>query len=570
MTLTPNISSGTLEELADSCVAFYKMNRDKMSTDTVHKKRAQLSRHVETFHRDCGTLTAPVQRRIQELRDGNCIVLMIAHQPNFFGYSGVFRKATLNFVLSDILEKRLKLPVVCFFGIADQDFTDDRWVRSALLPDVQRRDGLFSLSVSLPRKLLLNSVPKLSQEVFNGWRSAIDEWFSSKLASLRRLSRASGLGALPEGDRLKENFEGFWKIAEDAYTKAVNYSDFNAFLISRIINHVWGYDTLFSRFSECEQIFEPEFCYLLSRFDEYSKYVKDVTTAQEDSDGGVSKFEHSLLPFWYHCDCGSKARLIMHRDNESLFGVGECLSCGKEYRLNVGTKNDPEISGLLPRISARSLSMPLVFFEGLRITCYVSGIGGREYLRQTKHVAEKMGLTFPPTVIWRPKDVYLGIGQLEAIMMYRRISETFDFSKFHEVKKALEKKIAISKERIDEIKLQKQEVARSAISCEEKVGKERALSFIENQIMKGSGFASLIRDSRLLENVMAVQTLHPSILDYAINIGLEKTNEQWTTFLKENGNLESDVYLGTVLSDSFRFLDPKLAGTNKAPDSSRW
>ena len=213
MTLTPNISSGTLEELADSCVAFYKMNRGKMSTDTVRKKRAQLSRHVETFHRDCGTLTAPVQRRIQELRDGNCIVLMIAHQPNFFGYSGVFRKATLNLVLSDMLEKRLKLPVVCFFGIADQDFTDDRWVRSALLPDVQRRDGLFSLNVSLPRKLLLNSVPKSSQEAFNRWRSAVDEWFSSKACP-------DVPGLVAEGRTLTETAE----IAQDVARKILDRS----------------------------------------------------------------------------------------------------------------------------------------------------------------------------------------------------------------------------------------------------------------------------------------------------------------------------------------------------------
>jgi hypothetical protein len=570
MTLKPNISSGTLEELADSCVAFYKMNRSKMSTDTVRKKRAQLSRYVETFHRECGTLTDPVQERIQELRDGNCIVLMTAHQPNFFGYSGVFRKATLNSVLSNMLEERLKLPVVCFFGIADQDFTDDRWVRSALLPDVQRRDGLFDLHVCLPGKLLLNSVPKLSQEVFNGWRSAIDEWCSSKLASLRRLSRASGLGALPEGNRLKENFESFWKIAEDAYTKALNYSDFNAFLISRIINHVWGYDTLFSRFSQCEQIFEPEFCFLLSHFDEYSKYVKDVTTAQKGSKGGVCGYEHTLLPFWYHCDCGSKARLFMHQDNDSLFGIGECMSCGKEYRIDVGCRSDPEISGLLSRISGRSLSMPLIFFDGLKVACYVGGIGGSEYLQQAKYVAEKMGLTFPPIVIWRPRDVYLGVGQLEALMMYRGISKTFDFSKFHEAKKALEKKIEISKERIGEIELQKEEVTGRAISFEGKAEKMRALSLMANYVRKESELPVLIRDDKLLENVLAVQALYPSILDYAINIGLERTNEQWTTFLKENGNLESDVYLRTVLSDSFGILDQKLAGTNGAPDSSRW
>jgi hypothetical protein len=568
MTQSPHISSGTLEELADSCVAFYKMNKGKMSTDAVRKKRAQLSKYMESFHRQCGTLTAPVKEKLQELRDNNCIVLMAAHQPNLFAYSGVFRKATLNSVLSKVLEERLNLPVVSFFGIADQDFTDDRWVRSALLPDVQRREGLFTLRISLPKRLLLNTVPKPSQEVLEDWRSDIEEWLRSKLTSLERFSRTFGLPWLSEGDKLKENFESFWKIVKDAYAVAPNYSDFNAFLISRIINHAWGYDTLFSRFSECERIFEPEFRFLLSHFDEYSKYVENTIDAQEGSQGGICGYEHSLLPFWYHCDCGSKARLTMHRDGVSLFGVGECLNCRKEYRISIGRQNSPVISDLMSRISARSLTMPLIFFEGLKVACYVGGIGGRGYLRQAKYVAEKMGLTFPPIVVWRPKDVYLGIGQLEAIMTYRRISETFDFSKFLEAKKTLEKKIEAAEEHINKVELQKEEFAGRAISNEEKIEKERDLSFLENRIRKESELPSLIRDSKLLENVIAVQTLHPSILDYAVCIGLAGTNEQWTAFLNENGGLEFDLHLRSVFDDFVRILDPNLAVTGEVTDSS--
>jgi len=568
MTQTPNISSGTLEELADSCVAFYKMNKGKMNTDAARKKRAQLSKYVEGFHRQCGTLTASVQEKLQRFREGNCVVLMTAHQPNLFAYSGVFRKATLNCVLGKVLEERLNLPVVSFFGITDQDFTDDRWVRSALLPDVERRDGLFALRVSLPMRLLLNTVPKPSGEVLDDWRSDIEEWLSSKLASLERLSRTFGLPWLSKGDKLKENFESFWKIVKDAYAVAPNYPDFNAFLISKIINHAWGYDTLFSRLSECERIFEPEFHFLLSHFDEYSKYVESAINIQEGSQGGVCVYEHNLLPFWYHCDCGSKARLAMHRDGESLFGVGECVNCKKEYRIGIGRQNDPVISDLMSRISARSLTMPLIFFEGLKVTCYVGGIGGREYLRQAKYVAERMGLTFPPVVIWRPKDVYQGVGQLEAVMIYRRISETFDFSTFQDAKKTLEKKIETAREQISKFELQKKELARRSISSEEIVGKQRALSFLETQMRKESELPFLVRDSRLLENVMAVQSLHPSILDYAVNIGLERTNEQWTAFLKENGDLESDLHLKSMFDDFVRILDPNLAVTEEINDSS--
>jgi hypothetical protein len=202
--------------------------------------------------------------------------------------------------------------------------------------------------------------------------------------------------------------------------------------------------------------------------------------------------------------------------------------------------------------------MPLIFFDGLKVACYVGGIGGSEYLQQAKYVAEKMGFTFPPIVIWRPRDIYLGVGQLEALMMYREISKTFDFSKFHEAKKALERKIKISKERIDEIELQKEEVTKRAISFEEKAEKMRGLSHMENYVRKESKLPVLVRDNKLLENVLAVQNLYPSILDYAVNIGLARTNEQWTTFLKENGDLESELHLRSVLDDFGRLLSPPL------------
>ena len=95
---------------------------------------------------------------------------MTAHQPNLFAYSGVLRKATLNHVLAKGLETQLGVPVISFFGIADQDFSDDRWVRSAQLPAVKKRDGVLTLQIKLPDKLRLNQVSKPSNDVVAGWK----------------------------------------------------------------------------------------------------------------------------------------------------------------------------------------------------------------------------------------------------------------------------------------------------------------------------------------------------------------------------------------------------------------
>ena len=96
----PSIFHDDFKELLDSCVRYYEENVHRMSLERVSERRRKLSDFVERFHKDCGTLSPSVQKRIKDLRNGNGLVLMAAHQPNFFPYSGVFRKATLIFLLA--------------------------------------------------------------------------------------------------------------------------------------------------------------------------------------------------------------------------------------------------------------------------------------------------------------------------------------------------------------------------------------------------------------------------------------------------------------------------------------
>ncbi len=544
------IFSKNFEELLEKCIYFYKKNWKKMDFESIREKRAKLSRFVEIFHKDCGTLTPSVRKRLDDLKNGKSIVLMTAHQPNFFAYGGVLRKATLNFVLAKTLEEILKVPVVNFFGIADQDFTDDRWVKSALLPDVERRGGVLELRFDLPEKLLLNKVAKPSRQILNEWRIEIEEWFNCKLGSIERFCKSFGFEYAWNRNRVAENFEEFWKIVDDAYGRAEVFSDFNAFVMSKVINEAWGYDTLFSRFSECQQIFEDEFCFLLSHSEEYSRCVKEATAHVGNTKEGVYECEHETIPFWYHCDCGSKARLIVGHQGEHLIGRGECLRCKREYELDFGLKKEPKISGILSRISARSLSMPLIFFGGLKVSCYVGGVGGKEYLRQASLVARNVDMPFPPIVIWRPKDVYFGVGQLEALMMFRRLSSSFDFSQLPAVKAALEDKVTIVQEYVDRLELRKKELAKDmCVKKEEAIEKVKELSSEQNRIRKEANFSLMVRDLKLLENIEALMSLHSCMVDYAVNVGLKATSEQWIAFLEENGSFSSDVALKTGFQD---------------------
>jgi hypothetical protein len=492
-------------------------------------------------------MTQRIQQALERLMTEPCLLVVTAHQPNFFPYGGVIRKATLIYVLAQKLSQALSLPAVSLFAVADQDFTDDRWVRSTQIPDVQRRGGTLQLRFSLPEKTRLSEVPKPSKIELDNWRGEIENWIYKKLKAIEQSLESSG--ATPKiGSEVSRNFEDFWVLVERAYEKAASYSDFNAFLLSMIVDHVWGYDTLFCRFSESQRVFKDEFNFLISSFERYSQHVMEATVPGGNEINGVSKQEYLNIPFWYHCSCGSKARLAAANVNP-LIGRGQCVRCGKEFEFDLGPVKS-ELSEILERISARSITMPLVFLNGIKACCYVGGAGAREYLRQAEYVAQHLGIVFPPVPVWRPLDTYLGLGQLEALITIRTLSGTFDISRRPALKMGLLPEIDEIQRQVSEIESEKLRLRMSGLGNEEKTEKIRALGVRQEEIRKQNNLSGLARNLGLLENVESVTNLCPSVIDYAINVGLKATSDQWITYLNEDGSLLSNVSLRTIFDDS--------------------
>jgi len=547
----------SFQGLVRACSSFYKNNLEKIRAEHVCQTRSNLSGFARVFHEQCGTLTPSVKKRLEDLGSGNCVVLMTAHQPNFFAYNGVFRKATLSFVLSEHLSRILGVPVVNFFGIADQDFTDDRWVRSCQLPAVQKSEGTLAICVKLPERMMLCKVAKPSEELLRAWESQIGKWISETVNSVSCLLKKAGLGSLSKDaeTKLGENFKSLWGIVEECYERSVNFSDFNAFLLSKVINEVWGYDTLFARFSECQQAFDDDFGYLLSRFDDYSSLLKEASElpCQIAESEGVTDQEPLLVPFWYHCDCGSKAKLLMRNEGESLAGHGTCMKCGRFFTLDFGSKSNPRLSGISSRVSARAIAMNLVFFRGLLPCVYVGGVGGARYLTEALHVADGLGIPFAPIAIWRPHDRYLGVGQFEALLERKRICSSLGVHDPTQAQSLLEAMTCEARKTLDSLELEKRRL-------EEELEKNPDNIRIREEIVQTSvartragrtlELSVLANESRILRNAAVATDLMPSIIDYAVNIGLEETSQQWRKHLEEKGDLTSDVQLASVLNRS--------------------
>jgi hypothetical protein len=336
------------------------------------------------------------------------------------------------------------------------------------------------------------------------------------------------------------------------------YSDFGGFLISEIVNGIWGYDTVFSRFSECQQIFQTETETFLKRFEEYSSSLKNVLGLFKD---GAFQEESATLPFWYHCDCGSKIRLTALRNSDSLKGCGSCVSCGRgvEFHFNFAHSDLPKI---MDRLSFRSVAMPLVFSEGLNLSCFVGGLGGIEYLNEAKYIAQRMNTAFPPIVVWRPRETYQGLGQLAARLVFHNVSGSCDLSLLATTRSELEAKVQKVKERVAGLELQKKEISSKAMAKNGRtIERLVTISAEQNEIRRTSNFSVACRDLKLLSNVEAVRDLQPCLIDYAINLGLESTSQQWVKFLVNVGDLVRDIELETKFNESITSdIDTQLVG----------
>ncbi len=540
--------------LFEACVSFHRKSKDGVSEERARSRRAELARFAKLFHSECGTLTSGVQESLDRLSSGDCIVLMTAHQPNFFAYSGVLRKATLNFVLAKKLEACLHVPVVSFFGIADQDFTDDRWVRSCELPSVLRTGGVLSVEEKLPEKLMLNKVAKPSREMLLAWEIEVNKWLDDAVKSVVRLCKTAGFQDALSGSTvsaLSGNLSSFWRMTEDCWVRSKNVSDFNGFLMSKIVNDCWQYDTVFARFSECQQAFADDFSFLLSRFDDYSRFMKEAMDLRcgGSLSGGVSDQEPYLVPFWYHCGCGSKVKLFLDKKDGHMHGSGTCIRCQEYYDLDLGQVESPMIDGLASQISARAIPMALVFFRGLQPSCYVGGAGGAGYLAETELIARGLGISFPPIVVWRPRDRYVGVGQAEALLELRRVRQYLGARSSSEARALLTARLSEARDRLGELEKLKGVVVEKLRKSpgDEEIKREMSEILMERaSVMRSSNLSVLSHDLKILENAFNALDMVPSIIDYAVNCGLKETSCQWIRYLTENGGFCSDVEMESV------------------------
>lgn len=496
--------------------------------DFILNNRCKLQKFIDKFHREAGTMTADVTNKLRLLSDPKTHIFVSIHQPNLFAYGGVFKKIVLLQTLMRAIEERKSLSkIVNLFLIVDHDFMDDMYIRLAELPSIRHSDGRLELRMPVSesrRWQLVCNMPLPGRTIVDRWRMQIYSWVKNSFSSGYSKSDKS---------MILNNFEHFWRKVEESYSRSKSYSDFNSFLMSQLVNLEWGYDTLFVRLSEISTVFEGGFKYLISNFMKYS----DVLSKAENMfircgiDTGVSPTSYLNAPLWLHCQCGSKASARLYKDQQDQISLaGTCISCKKAIEVNLGNRNEMTISkDTLQELSPRAIPILLLLSRDLGISCYASGTGGSMgYTMVGAKVFKELSIKMPLTLVWAATDVYHGLSQAEAIELLP-LSKKTDIGNYLEM---LKQQNLDYKSKIDPLIDERASLSRTGESMDSVLPNLYVLKQEQRKIRL------LIKVAEKVKN--AIET-KPSIIDYAINFGLVKTEAQWRQNLLKNDNLATSL-----------------------------
>jgi cell division protein FtsB len=446
-----------------------------------------------------------------------------------FAYGGIFKKVVLLEMLKKTtIENHKNSKVINLFVIIDHDFIDEIWMRRAQLPSFHHSSGLMQLRFSVDHLKMWEmvcNVPRPRETTLYNWEREIISWIkkSSSSPSLR--------------EKMVDNFNGFWEAVEIAYSRARSYSDFNAFLMSRIINSIWGYNTLFVRLSEISHVFQNGFEFLISNLATYTDVLRrtEQSLLSQGISTGVSSTSYEKAPLWLHCKCGSKAPVSLSVQGKLAF-TGSCMSCKKELTLELADEpRNSDLSKVISYISPRAIAIPLLLSRDLEISCYCSGKGGLGYLMDANVISKHLGIRWPLTLVWGSKDVYRGIAQNQAL-------------------NAIHMEIPEAERRLQELHLRNNEYERKIrdlVTKRTELAKANASlrSILEDLFQLKEEQRRIRREIVIIEKASKILSLSPCILDYAVNFGIVDTEKHWCRHLLENGNLASPVYFNQDCSD---------------------
>jgi hypothetical protein len=518
----PENLADAVQSLSASGVPTATEERNMVTLDN----RRKLKEYVLQFHNQANTLTPAVISRIAMLDKPSIRIFVTLHQPNFFAYSGVFKKIVLLDILKERLEKEheQKNKIINLFLVIDHDFIDETWVRLAQLPSVRNSTGILELRYpyrASQKWRLLSEMSAPSRQTLHLWKKEIKKWIDNS-------SQA-------EKHRLMLNFENLWQLVEDSSRNARSFSDFNSFFMSNLVNNTWRYDTLFARLSDLSIIFKDGFKFLLYNFKEYSDALREAERCLMNNGinhTGVSPNTYLESPLWIHCRCGSKSSSMIKESNENhIVLLGKCMSCRRDLRVSIGdlVKSDFNEKDLCI-LSPKAIPILLLITRDLGADCYVSGSGGTSYAVYSSIAYNNLSIKMPLFIFWPSTDIYDGFGQVEAL-------QHIGLTHRSEVIQYIERLNDRSNQYYKKI----------APLLEERKKRFEHKKFVDDLLSHLFVLKEQQREVRHLikvaRKVINALSLKACIIDYAVNFGLQDIERVWRNSLIDNDSLSQPLVI---------------------------
>lgn len=387
-----------LKELLSEFIPENKLN--DVQRDNIQK----IIKISKEFHQDAHI--PPIHSRDDE----NIVVLESGHQPNFFPFSGTFKKVFLLDYISRKLTDRGQSPI-CFFGFADQNIATASYLYKNHIPSYNR-DGCEGLGFSIKgyEWHRFNEIPKPTSDRWEAEMNKLEKHYLRYLQQIKEDPRI-----------IRERIHRIIEISWRCYQDAKKFSDLNAYIFANICNEMITSNTLFFRYSDLQKdsIFIGTCRSLLLNISFYNQIYND-TIDRNSLDLPLT--EGNQIPFWYHCDCGSNVTLFIR---DSII-EGCCKHCKTSVSFPLNNF-DEFLKGAYHRISMNAVARNIIFSEGMGTHIFIAGSGGGlAYGKISQEICQQLGYHLPCTIASFSRDYYLGTIQKYAMKMLMR---SFDLSK---------------------------------------------------------------------------------------------------------------------------------------------
>jgi hypothetical protein len=503
----------------DLSTAANRLNKNYQLDELTIKNRALLKRYIFNFHNQAQTATKSVDVGLNMLSGNDTDLLVAIHQPNLFAYGGVFKKLILLKELkAAIYKSNPKKQIVTMFIIVDHDFIGDHWTKVAQLPNARSYDGIMEIRFPVKMKKRWQMTHKNApptQSMLNFWKHEVKLW-------IKDTTKAIGIDRGPYLD----NLNSFWQFVDKSLSRAKSYADFNSFLISNIVNISWHDDTLFVRLSDIPEVFVNGMNFLIKNFEQYSASLKETENIFKMSGitTGMSPNAHLFAPNWLHCICGSKASGTFKKEGASFICQGSCISCKRDISTNFGTLTDQHFVEKLFEISPRAIPILLLLSMDLRCSGIVLGTGGSlRYTIVASRTFDRFKIPMPIPIIWASEDEYHGIAQREALLssVNTQIQSIDQLNALH-----------------NELSIDRSSIVPLIRERKERFERNLSIDSILQEIQKIKQRQRKTRESiRMATRSLNMLQMKPSIIDYAVNFGIEKVGPLWSKNLVTNNDL---------------------------------